>query len=420
MGKRRVVIRLDSGPAELMKTAGPKPFVCSLVPLRNWPPPEPVRHYGTALLDHLLTCGDESVRKAVGHVLDDSGTLYFYLEADTAELQSWEALCKQHFFTLKPDWCIARLVKPNVDPDYSPVPYQPPLRLLALMSAAKIEAAGEWQVLYKASRDAAAAGLRIRLHLLAGEETLVDQIRKESKAKQKNLELSVKPMPTLPVDVEHEINEFRPHLLHFFCHGQVRSGIRELRLADVNGWRKDETFGMSVEMLTSNEGVRGSWLIVINACKGAMAGEQMHSLTHALVAAGVPAACAAAGMMEQIDPLAANKFCEHFYPAVFNEIRSVSARLQKEEVGTGMELEWASTMYEPRAALSQLYPSPFEARQWTLPVLYMRRHGFKVRLTKPTAPKPPAEDIRLDWLKLLPSDVTDRLTNLAGAAVLGK
>jgi hypothetical protein len=416
-------IKLDSAPDGLGRNCTPKPFDCTIEPLRTWVTPEPVSMYGTALLDCLLK-SDENVRKGIEHVLNTEGTLGFFLEADSALAQSWETLFRgpDEFFSLKPKWRIARLVKPDEDPEPTPVPYESPLRVMALLSAPQINAGPEWTALYDAVQQAANGGLSISLHVLIGQEDLLDQVQvlALAQAKPNNLTLTVKAMPDLPIGVEAELKAFKPHILHFFCHGKVSVGVRELCLADVTLWNKGKTYPMTIGDLADNEGVKGSWLVVVNACKGAMAGSDMHSLTHALVAAGVPAAI---GMMEQVDPVDANEFTRYLFPAVFAEISAAYERLRDQSPGVAAELEWAKAMYPPRRALSQHERNADSAneghaeidfshryREWTVPVLHVRRQGFHVRRTAAAAPPKAAKTIFEDWLSSLPPEVKSRVT----------
>ena len=393
------IIKLDSGPDRYVNDAQESEFVFDVKPLYQWPSPNAVGEYGNKLYD-ILSKSDPSVQKAIEHVLADQGSLYFFIGAQYAEMHSWEALCKRSgtqiveagdstdpahfydFFALQSKWKIARMVKPNKDPDATVVPFDTNLRILATLSATGISGEEQWKSLWNAVETVASKDLPIQMCVLTGEELLLDKLQNHAKhLKNEHVRLTVSDVPDSALGMQIELNRFRPHLVHFFCHGEVTVGKRQLLLADLKRYRAHESFELTLEKLLDTA-AKEAWLVILNCCRGAKVAE-LHSLTHRLVAGGVPAAV---GMMEDVDPLLAHKFCDRFYPAALEEIRDAVRALKKRDQGEGIEIEWARAMWAPRAALGDRKPS--EERHWTFPVLYVRRYPSQIRLVMTTETRP--------------------------------
>jgi hypothetical protein len=376
-------------------------FVVPKSALRDAVPPGRVKRYGMTLLQALLDAGDEKLKDDVNNVLATGGCLSFLLESDAAEKHSWEALYQNSFVCLDQDKRVARLVR-HVNPDYTPLGLDFPLRILALLSATRISAQDEWSAILGAARDVVTRpdGFPISLTVLTGEEELMDRINEEAR-KNPVAGLTVKADP-VPVEkrFEYEINRPpRPHVVHFFCHGHVDSGVRELRIADVNNYPRGTTYGVPVEVLAKMRVIRGALLVVFNACKSALGESEMYSITRQLVCGG---AAAAVGMMEKIDPIDSKEFSERFYPALLDEIGAARDELRRQPGKADIEL--AKAMYGPRSAMSKSPRVPDDDREWTFPVLYVRQHGIQVQSIEPSGRVASADNSRKGIANFLPPD----------------
>jgi hypothetical protein len=409
-GRRR--IKLENGPEALIRECRPRRFELRLPPLSDWKgeDPNPVRQYGMALLEefrkeylHLKKDDgdDDYLRKAIESVVTAGGTLNFVLDDVACEKHSWEALCNERFLALGSNWSIGRLVDPKPRPNYDPSPLPPCLNVMAILAAAKISAWDEWEQLYTEAQAAARNGLKLKLKVLFAEVELIEKALGSRPVD--NLELAVSAIPSEPKEIKDSIDDFKPHFLHFFCHGKSKDNIRALYLTDQNHFTSESTITLDIDRLADRPGVKGAWMVVFNACRGGAVTGLLHSFTHDFVLRGVPAAV---GMMEEIDAGYAKVFCKSFYRAAFGEIRRVKEELDCKPPGEAVEIIWTEVLRGPRESLSEVYKPPERCRQWTLPILYVRLLGFKVRREAP----PAGDRLIKGYLDLLPKEPRETIT----------
>jgi CHAT domain len=392
-----VVIELSQGPESLLEDAERAAFPCDVELLPDWPPPEPVRSYGEGLFKRLDTVAASRVAEAVRSTLINNGTVYLKFKADQWERHAWEALHDNGgFFLLQPGRGLARIVDPRQDHGPLLFPIEQSLRVMAMLSAAGISAKPQWDALLEAARRNAESedSLPIELSVLTGEEELVTRINNEKPVNDR-LKIRVGPIVnTNAQTVADAITEFRPHLLHFFCHGQTKHGVGILRLADIDQHRrgmKDKAFAESeagsfafdfgtlhnIARTARAVKKRWLWMVVMNACKLGGGGANVSPLAQKLVAAGVPAAI---GMTEEIDPIDAGEFCRGFYRPVFAEVGRLHGELT--HPGARREIDWAKLLYGPRKGISASRHPASSNRQWTLPVLYLQSSTFLLERTQ--------------------------------------
>ncbi|MGH9892771.1 MAG: CHAT domain-containing protein, partial [bacterium] len=225
----------------------------------------------------------------------------------------------------------------------------------------------EWHGLKAAVDAARQQGLRIQLKVMVSEEALKDQISAEP-------DDVIETVPSLSTELTRSINDFAPQILHFFCHGSYRDGIRRLELATVVDW--DQAPGQeaqsSLRLAISElaEATKGIWLVVLNACEGGSGSQEAYSFAHELVKAGLPAAI---GMRRAIDAIDANTFSAAFYPSLFSLLRSMAGLAQGEAA-----LEWGDLLVGARRALRDRHGDPSDDDTWTLPVLYVHPTTFQL------------------------------------------
>jgi hypothetical protein len=402
------MIQLTQGPEHLLKDALKAPFNCSLASLRDYGSAvDCVSSYGRELFEHLNRASDSKVAQAVADILSSDGIVYFKCSAAGWEHHAWEAIGDgTEFFVLKPNRGIARLVPPRQTVMPVAFPLKQPLRIMAVLSAAGVTGEVQWNSIFDAGRrNSDNRGLPVHIHVLTGEEELVDRIRRDSRTAPPDLTISVTPIDSSRDSrVRTEIGAFKPHILHFFCHGGIKFGVGVLRLSDTEQHRKSlgdsefaesdaGSFSLDFPSLSHFSKVGRDqgwcWLIVLNACKLGAADASGSSFAQKLVAAGVPAAI---GMTEEIDALDAAAFCRGFYPAVFAEISRVNGSLTSRSA----DFDWPKLLYEARMEISLNRPPATEHRHWTFPVLYLQPGGFQLQKD----PADLASQMLQGWLQL--------------------
>jgi hypothetical protein len=170
-------------------------------------------------------------------------------------------------------------------------------------------------------------------------------------------------------DLLRALKEFDPHLLHFFCHGQGGSSPL-LRLATRR--EHDTGHGSSVvlEPLQLHSIGRSTWIMSLNACKGASNSTGARSLAYLLTRAGCPAVV---GMRDPVSSDVAAVFTYSLYSSLLAQLGATLV------AGKEVDLELAAALGAPRRDLRDVYqeadPGLAAAchRDWTLPVLYVRR-----------------------------------------------
>jgi hypothetical protein len=242
----------------------------------------------------------------------------------------------------------------------------------------------------------------VQFLVLVGEEKLLREIQ-DAIDRHGLTDVQVKPVPDRTSALEGAIEDFAPHILHFFCHGSASLGVAQLEVATALDWMttgKDTgSLGLGVDALSRIPAMKQVWLVTLNCCEGGKAANNLHSMAHALVSYGIPAAV---GMLEPINADDAHEFCEGFYQAIFRKLDTV---LDGVAVGKSAEVEWAEALRLPRGNLRENHANdPINHREWALPVLYVRPEVFYVRKLEElhlqtgvvggVAPEPVSPDVR--------------------------
>jgi CHAT domain len=186
----------------------------------------------------------------------------------------------------------------------------------------------------------------------------------------------------------HRLEAFAPNIVHVFCHGsndplpQLEIETRTDFVA-ATGRGSIRLDPMAMRPLAEASSL---WLIVLNCCKGAAAGSNLHSLARTLVACGAPAVVA---MREAVTVLDANLFTRAFY-------RTLLPALECELTSRGMTTAgamghpipdplWVDALFEVRRTLStDAKRNANSSPEWTYPVAYVNRDELRiVRATPP-------------------------------------
>jgi CHAT domain len=357
-------------------------FGLNAVDLPGWHEPEAVRRRGERVREALRQ------HAPLGRLLDlVSGTvaperrpLLLRLAAGVAEMLPWEALCgaKGEFMALDPRWPIVRVSDALDGQPPRPLALRPPVRLLALISARGIERQqAEFSALWAAVGQARQAGLPVTLQVLTGDAGTRAAV--QAAIAEGASGLSVGGIPATPTELIQDIRAAAPNLLHFFCHGQAGDDGTEqaLELATANGLLADDGSGL-VRLKTSRlvelmAALPSPWLLTLNCCLGGAGSAEMLSIAHQAVGASGATCPAAVAMTEPVDALDAHRFAKAFYRVLLGDIASAHARLQGAGAPASTEFDLAPAMREARRALCEAHEDePASAREWVLPVLYVR------------------------------------------------
>ncbi len=314
--------------------------------------------------------------------------LYIYLNVDNDQIEGlpWESLYAAPpgmFLALDTRWPIARVADSSAIVPEIERTFQPPLKVMAILSAAGVDATPEWKEFYEAIKNASELNLQVFVcqpELKGLIEGLGDK------------RVTVQYVTTKS-DLFAAVNTFDPHILHFFCHGSTDGGAH-LQLANRQDWVGENPRGsiaLGKEELTpfcSKE--RNIWLVTLNCCQGAAAAEDSYSLARSLVTKGFPAVI---GMRELIATEDAHLFCTAFYAAVVQEVGQWKGKGQDVH-----EVEWAKVLCQPRIQLCDKHSGDLPritaaaaSKEWTLPVIYVRPEPFKIRMS--SVPSTPVREI---------------------------
>jgi hypothetical protein len=362
----------------------------------------PVNDMGTYLLDKLSS--HPGVKQALTALLgagaDTSQPLYIQM-SQAAEAVPWETLfASGAFLALDRRWPIARMPPPGQESDL-PKDFEPPLRVMAVLAAAQIDATQQWEGLYQALRS---AGLPVRLKVLVAQDDLLAAIKA---ANDPPVQVEADFVPP-GRDLVRATADFRPNILHLFCHGIVTHTFPHIQLATRSSWPRLSDPGHVVldsDSLPVAALKDSLWLITLNACRGAQAAEEgAGSLVFSLVCKGFQAV---AGMREAVSEGDAHAFCRGFYRALMELLKPAATPDQE------IDLDLAAALYEPRMEICEEHRGPASrleaaagSREWTLPVLYVRPGDFRLRgrlaVPQAAAPSPDRASMEVE-LKLLRS-----------------
>jgi len=340
-------------------------------------------------------------------------TLCFEILATPGEQIRWEALCddKGGFVALNGRCQLGRIADEISNHDTGVRLFTPPLRVAAFLSAAGIRAEPEWAALSDAMQRARADGLQIEMRTFVGEQQLLDAAG-TAVAAGTHPGVTVEPIPASAIGLGQKLDEWRPHVVHFFCHGSTAFGVPYIELSTVLDHDNDEASGsviLEIDRLVEVGGVRDAWLVVLNCCLGGQASERLSSMAHRLVAAGgVPAAI---GMQEPVEVADANAFCANLYPPVFRVLRDALNAAGAKPV----PVDLTGAVGLPRQALRDMHAtSPAAFGRWTLPVLYVHREPLQVHRMHGAAPGDvqwmrERVDLVANMLRQLPPDTPGEL-----------
>jgi len=317
------------------------------------------------------------------------------VDSVAADSLPWETLCLPggEFLALDRRWPVARLLDPTDDKLKQDYEFSPPLRLAVVLSAwgsdpgKRIPARDEWRSLEESILKNAAAGPTSLLILLC-ETNLKQEIDQAGYANVRTaLITGQNPMSQL-------IREFRPHILHFFCHGfsGAKSFLRINTVADKESNADGKIYLMPSDLRQSINGEETIWLVVLNCCDSANAARSgdTRNLAAALVKRGFPAVI---GMREPVESNYARLLTEELY----GELLPRLAALPDGQVSA---LEWSAMLVPGRMRLRDDSAPPnagpdaaASTKHWAIPALYMRTFPFQMRKIPAKLPDPDRQKV---------------------------
>ncbi len=314
--------------------------------------------------------------------------VYFRMRTELADVVAWEQIYDQAtngFFALDQRRPMGRIA--NEAGELAPRVFAPPLRLVAVLSAAGRDALPQLEVLLDAV--SAGAALPILLHVISGSAT----VRDRATAAGATAELIA---PTAP-SLAQQITDSRPHLLHVLCHGGSNAaGLRTLAFANAADFDRAQiapdagdtgSVRMALPDFISALLPANPWLVVLASCQSAQAGaagqgREGLAAAHEMVSSGLPAVI---GMRRLVDLTDTDVFCQALYPEVIKLVQLAARPGPGGQPGI-RQLDWAQVMTAPRVVMAA--GTPDQVDSWTDPVLYAQEDPLLVFL----APSPAQGD----------------------------
>ncbi|WP_405400424.1 CHAT domain-containing protein [Streptomyces microflavus] len=322
----------------------------------------------------------KGLENAFAQQIGTDSPLYFHMVSTPADAVPWEHLHNGQGFCALDRWPIGRIARIAQDVDHHG--FLPPVRIVAVLSAAQRDGSAQLDGLLRAVRTPDARELGVHLHIISAQRGLLTAARaaEEEEAPLRAAGegdrpvITVQELPGTEPDLTRCIATARPHILHLLGHGGVRAGepvFSFVTAADQAAEMAGESAGtgslvLSVQNLAGILKPCAPWLVILGACRTAAA-TQRRSLAHELVSLGIPAAV---GMRRNVGLGVADQFCRAFYPEVVSLIATAirSGRVQT--------IDWAAALTPPRKVLAG--SDPEQADEWTDPVLYVQHSPFLV------------------------------------------
>lgn len=318
--------------------------------------------------------GSPSVAEQLAIAISHHRPVYITDQGAEAQALPWEALCRSTdgmFLALDGGLPVGRMVGALEAREIGRYVYDPPVRVLAVLAAAggdaRDTAIEEWRSL---STAVFASATPCRLRVIGADGDVQEAV--EANTGVDGFEFLVEPDTVLAA-----VRDFRPHLIHLFCHGFTEPEPK-LELATRGDQRGPDPTRGSVKLdRRSFAKIRAEdpslLLVTLNCCLGAAASDSGQPVARQIVQEGVPAVVA---MQEPVDRRDAHLFCRYFYASV------LAALGRALEGPAPQDFDWAETLAESRhrlvAAHEPQLGGPEHTKEWTLPVVYVHSDPFRV------------------------------------------
>jgi len=388
-----MVIRVEESTIDIEAQRASLQRPIGQMPSRNWGSDDSVRQHGNEVFERVTSHPDvKEIFQIVRH-LPIPHPIYFRLLGVASEKHYWETAWNSsvEFLSLTAKHPIGRI--PKTRPvENKPKVFSGELRILAILSAQDSPAVTQYEALVEATEQA--VGIDVKLHLLIGENPLLDRVKDEGHA---NV-ASAEPIPQNTGELANILEEIRPNIIHFYCHGSVKGGIQELLIASNLDWEQSDREhhrplslppSKLVMMARNTRAFESTWMIVMNCCDTGLATDKKNSIAHHLVANNVVSTTI--GMLERIDELTAELFAKHFYSRLYSEISSRHDEIVQQYATSDSSvarigvLEWTHLMPVVRNVLGSMNGNvPENDPEWAFPVLYVRHPDFQIQVVRAT------------------------------------
>jgi hypothetical protein len=374
-GTAMMMVKAERAPIMVPAAMQYRPFTLLAQNLPAWGIENAVRERGRLVRRELRKHpGLSTILDMLAHTPPgDVNPIYLKLAEGEAELITWETLCDENdqFLALDQRWPIGRITDPLSGHNRPPPVLRTPVKVLAVISAYGISGQKkEWEMLRDAAQAARAAQLDVRLRLLVGDNETYAAIKEGIDAGLDWVELSH--VEKTGARVIQDIVAWAPNVVHFFCHGSagIAPSDQAIELATASDYEAGSGGSVKIrvgQLAGLSSTLDNQWLLTLNCCSGGEATKELQSIAHQVVSAGCPAAVA---MIEPVAACDAHEFTHAFYHRLFDELRRMVATLTQQEQAS---FEWAQALHDARTAICALHNDDApNAREWALPVLYVR------------------------------------------------
>ena len=313
--------------------------------------------------------------RAFGAANAQPHTLALLVRAGEGRQIRWEALRDDNgkFVALDGRCPIGRVTRRLTGAPNAAHAFEPPLRILAYLSGIGLDMQAEWDAIAAALDQAHTQGLPVEATVHIGPAALRDQARAECEAGA-HPAITVCAMPEAAFELEQQIQRARPHVLHFFCHGQGGMGASFLELATAqdHALNRPGSVVLDTDTLAGMAALREAWLVVLNCCEGAQGDVEIESMAERLVA---QTGTRAIGMLEPVASGEASRFSAALYPEL---LRLLDGVLRMPPGALPQYVDLTPALSVPRRALHELNPPLRPGARWTLPVLYQDLHLLEI------------------------------------------
>ena len=292
--------------------------------------------------------------------------------ARSAHNYPWEVLhYGAGFPATNPGISFLRIVPPHPDSARPGAVYEGTLKLMAVIAAAGVDGKAEWAALRAALKRWKHP---ISCRILVDRPALRDQIVAEGIA---GLECDLVRTDGQGPTLFGHLDDFLPHVVHLFCHGQVDQSPR-LEIATNKTAGGDPPLFVSAAELAPHLGT--AWLVTLNACSSGEvnADANTNSIASELVERGIPFVTS---MRQEVPVQVANCFTRAFYESW---LKQLSADVK---AGNAFELSVDDALFSARNAIVQKYGggAKVEARikEWSLPIVCAGSTRFEIKLPTP-------------------------------------
>ena len=349
---------------------------------------------GDLTSQHDIASHGDEIRKAlmahpeIGSVLGaldrapngENWNLLFSVSSPVGEAMRWEVLrnAVPDYLVLSAARRLFRVAADPSSPELGIRTFPNPLRFVACLSPATTDSTDEFNGLVAAADAGRKAGLPLELVLYVGQRELVQSAPPWA---------TCKLMPSKTEELQDELKLQRPHILHFFCHGQseLPQALQFATVAEQRAGVPEGSVLLSMDRIVEAHLLDPTWIVIFNCCDGGRPGEALASMAYRAVAeSGVPAAI---GMGSPLPAGAAPLFSAALYRKLFAMLAATLPAIQT----SAQEIDFGDAIAAARVSLHEAIAAAGVAFScWSLPIIYLNRKPFIIQKALGAVQPPPA------------------------------